>query len=84
MTTSNRRVLGAAVLGTSLAIALVAYFSGTPLLSLGQWHTTSFPGGSTASASIEIHWPFVAVCFSGLLGLLALVWPQRNPPRPEL
>jgi hypothetical protein len=85
MKTSTRRILGATVLGISLAVGLALYFSGTPLLSLGQWDTTSFPGGGSAtSGSIEIHWPFVAVCGPGFLGLIALVWPQRKPPRLQL
>ncbi len=81
MKTSTRRILGATMLGVSLALALVLYFSGTPLLSLGQWHTTSFIGGSFICGSVDIHWPFVAVCIPGLLGLAALVWPLPKPPR---
>jgi hypothetical protein len=79
MKTSIRRILGAVAVGISLAVALVLYVSGTPLLSLGQWHT--IPGTSAATGSIDIHWPFVAVCTSGFLGLVAFIWPQRKPPR---
>jgi hypothetical protein len=81
MKTSTRRILGATVLGVSLAVALVLYFSGTPLLSLGQWHTSSFTGESVTCGSVDIHWPCVAVCIPGLLGLAALLWPQPKPPR---
>lgn len=81
MKTSTRRIFGATLLGISLAVTLVLYFSGTPLLSFGQWHTSSFSGWAAASGSVEVHWPFVAVCLSGFLGLIALVWPQRRPPR---
>jgi len=82
MTTFTRRVLGATVLGVSLAAAFVLYSTSTPLLSLGQSYTTSFANaGSTISGSVEIHWPFVAVCGPGLLGLIALIWPQPKPPR---
>jgi len=70
------------VVGASLAAAVVLYSTGTPLLSLGQSYTTSFAdGGSAISGSVQIHWPFVAVCGPGLLGLIALIWPQPKPPR---
>jgi len=82
MTTFTRRVFGATVLAISLTAACMLYVSGTPLLSLGQSYTTSFAnGGSTISGSVEIHWPFVAVCGPGLLGLITLIWPQPKPPR---
>lgn len=81
MKTTTRRIFGVALLGLALAVALALYFSGTPLLSFGQWHTTSFPNGAVASGSVEVHWPFIVVCITGFLGFVALIWPQRRPPR---
>lgn len=81
MKTSTRRILGATVLGISFAVALLLYSSGTPLLSLGQWLTSSSTYGSVSSGSVDIHWPFVAVCIPGLFGLGALLWPRPKPPR---
>ena len=81
MKTSTRKRLGAAMLVMSLLVALVLYVSGTPLLTLQESHTSSFPGGSATAAQFEMHWPLLAVCASALLGLVAFVWPQRSPPR---
>ena len=81
MRTSIRKRLGAAVLAISLLVALVLYVSGTPMLTLLESHISSFPGGSATAAQFEMHWPLLVVCASALLGLVALVWPQRRPPR---
>jgi hypothetical protein len=77
----SRRVCGAAVLGISLAVALVLYFSGSPLVTFKRLPTSYFPGGSATATSMRLDWRSVAVCIPGFLGLIALVWPARKPPR---
>jgi hypothetical protein len=81
MKTSTRKSLGAMVLALSLLVTLVLYFSGTPLLSLQESHTSSFPGGSVTVSQFQMHWPFFAVCICAFLGLITILWPQRKPPR---
>jgi len=72
MKTSTRRIFGVTLLGISTALALALYLSDTPLV-------TSFPVGCSAtSVSIQAHWPFVAICLSGVLGAAALIWPERK------
>lgn len=82
MKTSSRKKLGAAVLIISPLVAVALYFSGTPLLSLQESHTSSVPGGAVMTvASYKMHWPLGAVCLLALLGLIVFFWPARKPPR---
>ena len=81
MKNSARKSVGAVMVVVSVLAALVLYVSGTPLLSLQESHTDSFPGGSVTVASYKMHWPLLAVCVAAFLGLIAFVWPQRKPPR---
>ena len=81
MKTSTRRSLGAVVIGISAVVAVVFWASGTPLLTLQESNTTTFPGGSATAMCFKVQWPLLAVCICGLIGLVALAWPQRKPPR---
>jgi len=65
----------------SVLAALVFYVTGTPLLSLQESHTDSFPGGSVTVACYKMHWPLLPVSIAALLGLIAFVWPQQKPAR---
>lgn len=69
------------VLVVSLVAALALYLSGTPLLSLISSQTESSPDGSITASEFQVHWPLLAVCAAGLVGLVVLAWPQRLPPR---
>jgi hypothetical protein len=66
---------------TSLLAVLALYLSGAPLLSLTSWQTDSSADGFIACGGFELHWPLLGVCAAGLLGLVAIAWPQRRPPR---
>ena len=81
MKTSSRKKLGAAVVIISPLVAGVLYLSGTPLLSLQESHTSSFPGGVMIAQTYKPHWPLFAVCLLALLGLIVFFWPARKPPR---
>ena len=70
-----------AVVVTSLLAVPALYLSGTPLLSLSSWLTESTADGFIACGGYEVHWPLLAVCAAGILGLVAISWPQRRPPR---
>jgi hypothetical protein len=72
MKTSTRRSLGAVVLVISLLVALVLYVSGTPLLTLQESQTSSFPGGSVTASCFEMH--FEMHCGAALV--------HRAPPQP--
>jgi hypothetical protein len=65
----------------SLLAALAIYLSGTPLLSLISSQTESSPDGSITVSHFEMHWPILPVCLCAFLGLIAILWPQRRPPR---
>jgi hypothetical protein len=72
------------VVVTSLLALLALYLSGTPLLSLTSWQTDSSADGFLAVGHFQVHWPLLAVCAAGLLGLVAIAWPERRPPRLQL
>jgi hypothetical protein len=86
MKTSTRRSIGLALIVISLLAVLALYLSGTPLLSQTSWQkTTSSAHGSMTVAvtfgEIHVRWPFLVVGATALLGVVAIVWPQRRPPR---
>lgn len=71
------------VVVTSLLAVPALYLAGTPLLSLTSWQTDSSANGFMAVGSFQVHWPLLAVCAAVLLGLVAIAWPERRPPRLE-
>ena len=73
--------LGIAAVAGSLLAALAFYLSGKPLLSLTSWQTDSSAGGFLALAGFDLHWPLLPLCAAGLLGVLAVAWPERRPPK---
>jgi hypothetical protein len=81
MRISTRKTVGAVILVSSVLAALALHISGTPLLSLQDSHTESFRDGSFTAEQYKMHWPLLAVCIAAFVGLIALVWPQRKPPR---
>lgn len=81
MKTSSRKRLGAAVLIISPLVAVALYVSGTPLLSLQESHSSSFPGGVMIVSAYKLHWPLRTICLFALLGLIVFLWPARKPPR---
>jgi hypothetical protein len=70
-----------ASLGALLGLSLY----GTPLLSVTSWQTTPSGQGPltvvVTAAGFHVHWPLLAVGAAALGGLVALVWPDRRPPR---
>jgi hypothetical protein len=81
MKTSTRRILGAALAGISVAVAVVLQFAGKPVMSMDDWRTESFPGGDFTSGTLQLHWQLAAVAAFTLLGVAILVWPRRQPPK---
>jgi len=81
MKISNRRRLGVAVVVVSLLAVPALYFSGTPLLSLTSSQTEFFPGGFMAFGEVQVQWPLLVLCASMVVGLVALAWPRRRPPK---
>jgi len=81
MKTSTRNRLGAALLVISPLVVVALYVSGTPLLTLQESHSSSFPGGVMIVSSYKMHWPLLVVGLFALLGLVALLWPAQKPPR---
>lgn len=65
----------------SLLAVFALYLSGTPLLSLISSQTESSPGGAMTVSEFQVHWPLLAVCAAGVVGLVTTAWPQRRPPR---
>jgi hypothetical protein len=79
MKTSARRRFGVATLIISPLVGLVLFLSGVPLLTFTGSHTSSFAGGRITSFCYKLHWPLLAVCAAGLVGLACVVWPKRTP-----
>ena len=69
MKTSTRRILGAALAGISVAVAVVLQFAGKPVMSMDDWRTESFPGGDFTSGTLQLHWQLAAVAAFTLLGV---------------
>jgi len=66
---------------TSLLSVPALWLAGMDLLSLTSSEKTESANGFTMAAELQVHWPLIAICAVGLLGLVALVWPQQPPPR---
>jgi hypothetical protein len=92
MKTATRRSVGVGTLLVSLLLAIGLYVSGTPLLSLQQSDTLSsdsatlvvtsnVAGSSGTGVVVLVYWPLIAVGICAAIGLVALAWPQRKPPR---
>jgi len=79
--TSTRRSLGAVMLVISGLTAPLLYVYGVPLISFQESHADFFPGGAVTFSCYKMHWSLLPVCIAAVFGLIALVWPQRKPPR---
>jgi hypothetical protein len=62
----------------SVLVSLALYLAGTPLLSLVSSEKVD---GSMTVVVYQTHWPLLAVCAAGFLGVVVLVWPRPQPPR---
>jgi hypothetical protein len=78
MKTSARRWLGVAIFAVSLLGVTLLFLLGTPLISVYESHTTTFPNGSATSSMIEFHWYAIALFVAGLAGLLLILIPGRE------
>ncbi|HVM47602.1 MAG TPA: hypothetical protein VMU04_06215 [Candidatus Acidoferrum sp.] len=81
MKTYIRKSLGVVVVAASLLAVLALRLSGTPLVSVTSWHSDSSADGFITFGGFEVHWPLLAACAAGALGLVAIAWPERRPPK---